>query len=271
MYRRIAFTLNNYTEAEYALCCSILEKQQYAIVAREVGEGGTPHLQGYCELASQKRLSTLKNQWGDRYHFERAIADQESNIKYCSKDGNFIEFGQRRVAGERTDLDRTRREASDGGMRSVVRWANSQQIRVAEKYLSYCEEPRATKPKVYWLWGPTGSGKSKKALELVGDDVFWKSDSSSWFDGYDGHEYAVLDDFRDTWMSFSDFLTLLDRYERRVPFKGGFRQWKPNVIVITSSFSPKDVYLDIRENKKQLLRRIDECIHVSPFVDDEVL
>lgn len=273
MVRRVCFTLNNYTEEEYEECCSILEKQQYAIVGREIAPTtGTPHLQGYCELKTQKRFDTLKRQWGNRYRFASCVGTQEQNITYCSKeDKNAREFGQRRESGSRSDLDKVRLDAAQYGMRSVVRYANNQQINVAQKFLTYCEEPRASKPTVHWLFGPTGSGKSRKAQELAGDDdVYWKSDSNKWFDGYDGHSIVVLDDLRDTWFDFTDLLTLLDRYPRRVECKGGSRQWKPEVIIITSAEHPKSFYPESRENKKQLIRRIDHIEYIAGEWDDDV-
>jgi len=50
---------------------------------------------------------------------------------------------------------------------------------------------------VHWWW------KTRKAHELAkadGGDVYIKSDSTKWFDGYDGHEIAILDDIREGWM-----------------------------------------------------------------------
>jgi len=89
--------------------------------------------------------------------------------------------------------------------------------------------------------GSTGGGKTRKAHELAkadGGDVYIKSDSTKWFDGYDGHEIAILDDIREGWMPYNDLLTLLDPYPKRVEVKGGWRQWKPRLIILTCPFEP---------------------------------
>lgn len=55
-----------------------------------------------------------------------------------------------------------------------------------------------------------------------------------WFDGYLGESVAVFDDFRPWWCRFDYLLALLDRYPIRVPVKGGFVNWIPEIIIITT-------------------------------------
>lgn len=56
------FTLNNYTIEN---CSSIVLKVQrsckFAIVGKEIGEGGTPHLQGYVEFKTKVRPISVFN------------------------------------------------------------------------------------------------------------------------------------------------------------------------------------------------------------------
>ena len=66
-------------------------------------------------------------------------------------------------------------------------------------------------------YGPTGVGKSRHARELGNmDDCYVKNNGSKWCDGYDAHEYVILDDFRKSWFSFEDLLGLTDRYSYMV-------------------------------------------------------
>lgn len=85
---RWCFTLNNYTELETSSIVSIItENCKYAIVGKEVGESGTPHLQGYIEFKKKKRpLSVFSCK---RIHWEKSKGDREDNYNYCSK-GNDI-------------------------------------------------------------------------------------------------------------------------------------------------------------------------------------
>lgn len=90
--RRWCFTLNNYTEDEYATLLTIFGAKNWKyIIGREKGELGTPHLQGYIET-NTVRFSTLKN-INNRIHWEQAKGTKEENYKYCSKDNNYIQKG----------------------------------------------------------------------------------------------------------------------------------------------------------------------------------
>jgi hypothetical protein len=98
------FTLNNYTENEHGalvqLFSSVADKYFY-IVGEEVGESGTPHLQGYIEkktgrfrpLPMFEVMRPGNNQEGalvNAMHFEKAKGNRTQNYKYCSKDDKFV-------------------------------------------------------------------------------------------------------------------------------------------------------------------------------------
>ena len=86
------FTVNNYSENEYLTVIDLINTGtivKYGIVGREVGEGGTPHLQGYIRLVSRKRLGQVKLLPGlSRAHLEVARGGEKANIEYCSKEGD---------------------------------------------------------------------------------------------------------------------------------------------------------------------------------------
>ena len=89
--KRWVFTLNNYTEEEFN---SIREEfssnsSKYSI-GREVGEEGTPHLQGYVELESKARFSYFKKIM-PRAHIEKAKKNRATNITYTQKEGSYIQ------------------------------------------------------------------------------------------------------------------------------------------------------------------------------------
>lgn len=270
MYRNFCFTLNNWTQVEY----DELQRNnafEYIIIGKEVGETGTPHLQGYCELKKRTRFATVCGYFGNRGHIEARRGTQDQAIDYCKKGGEFAEYGQRRIQGVRVDLDRIRTIAADDGMREVTRVGNLQQIHVAEKFLTYNETARNWLTEVIWIWGPSGSGKSKKAREIINmDDCFIKNEGSKWWDGYDGHEDIILDDFRDSWWPLTNMLGILDRYEYRVEVKGGWRQLKPKRIVITTIRPPEAHYMGLGEPSMQLLRRLSQVINCVPDVPEVV-
>lgn len=78
------FTLNNWTEPEkddILLVCSNSSKKY--IFQGEVGEQGTPHLQGYIQFNKKVRPKGLFSI--DRIHWEKA-RNIEASIAYCKKE-----------------------------------------------------------------------------------------------------------------------------------------------------------------------------------------
>ncbi|GBL84689.1 hypothetical protein AVEN_271394-1 [Araneus ventricosus] len=67
---------------------------EYLIFGRETCPNtGRKHLQGFVWFKERRRLPFLKK-WISNAHFEGAKGTAEQNQKYCSKDGDYEEFGR---------------------------------------------------------------------------------------------------------------------------------------------------------------------------------
>ena len=89
------FTLNNYTEAELASTDDLINKGEgvrYITYGKEVGESGTPHLQGYLYFDQPTTLVKCKR-LVPRAHLEPQRGSISQAIDYCHKDNDFYEFG----------------------------------------------------------------------------------------------------------------------------------------------------------------------------------
>lgn len=89
-----------------------------------------------------------------------------------------------------------------------------------------------------------------------------------WFDWYFGQKRVVFDDFRPWWCRFDYLLRLLDRYKMLVPVKGGFVNWIPEEIIITTQKSIEDTFTGeyrTEEDLAQLKRRITKVINMTPL------
>lgn len=274
--RRFVFTLNNWTQDEYNHIIGLPAKYPitWMVVAKETGKEGTAHLQGACCLGSQTAFSTIKTWPGlARIHLEKMRGSPTDSLAYCSKqDSHPFVFGTPPQQGKRSDLLLVTEEIkkgttfkelanSDTGAVAIVKFHKGLTI-----LRSLTRPDRSAPPKVVWIHGDTGVGKSENcwaACDHLGggmDNIWTQSRDLNWFDSYDGQPCAIIDDFRDNMVSFDFLLRLLDKYPIQVPIKGGFVKWNAKFIFITTC---RNIYstFPIRNNKteedlKQLKRRI---------------
>ncbi|WGN90621.1 replication associated protein [Banfec circovirus 2] len=271
--RRWCFTINNYTAAEEEAVRGLAADAKYLICGREIGENGTPHLQGYVNLKKTCRMSSLKARLGGRGHFEPARGDDSSNRDYCSKGGDLlIESGDVQSKGKRNDLhSAVEILRASGSLSQVARSAPEAFVKyhrgLAALLLMSPEltTPRSWKTEVIVYSGPPGCGKSRLCFEMA-PSAYWKP-RGKWWDGYDGHSDIILDDFYG-WLPFDDLLRLCDRYPLRVETKGGTVQFVGKRILITSNKLPHEWYTDEVYNKDALFRRLDSVFYyeIDKFV-----
>lgn len=117
------FTLNNYKEADWQKFKDLNKEPlvKWGICAKEVGESGTPHLQGYLFLAKQKPLSFVKSLFYDA-HWENAKGHHGHNYQYIAlglQDGK-----QKKDVPEPENLWElgNRPSFKNNGEREKVRW-----------------------------------------------------------------------------------------------------------------------------------------------------
>jgi len=274
--KRWCFTFNNYNDVEEMSMLEFLREERWVnvIVGREVAPTtNMRHLQGYFD-GPQIKFTTLKLKF-PKCSFRAAKGSPESNRVYCSKEGNVIlqkgDFAALQP-GKRSDIDAIR-ELVSGPVRVSRREiynnaASFQAFRFGEIGLTLRVQPAIRKrPKVYWIWGPTGTGKSHWAATRA-PEAYWTNPPAThggtwWFCGYDGHEDVIIDDFRAEWCAFSTLLKLLDKYPMGVQPKGcPAVPWVPKRIFITCPTAPDNTY-GFGENKEQLVRRIRKIIHLE--------
>lgn len=267
------WTLNNYTpEQEDALEQCVGEDVSYLCYGKEVGESGTPHLQGYVEFGNRVGLRRAKSVLGIReLHIEPRRGSQAEAIGYCRKDGDFREFGTRARCGQgrRTDLEDIRRAIDDGASEEKISQEYFSRWVIYRK--SFAEYRRLHNPprdrpelRVVVLWGASGVGKSSFVVSqypgvwISGDPVL------QWFDGYRGEEVVLIDDFSGE-CPYRFFLRILDIYRLRVPVKGGFVAWNPRLIFITSNKEISDWYQ--KEGREKDVTPIRRRVHLNQHVD----
>jgi len=88
------FVINNYTVPELEslkLTLKLICKK--ACFGLEVGESGTPHIQGYMSLIKKERITGLSKEKGLERASFRKVRNEKACIEYCQKDNCVFKFG----------------------------------------------------------------------------------------------------------------------------------------------------------------------------------
>ena len=284
--RNFVFTLNNpmvncehtnflITTPDYIIPPEAPFSIKFIIWQLEKGSNGTEHLQGYIQMASPQRLSTMRSMFNGKAHIEIAKGNKNSNILYCTKTdtriaGPWIYPGLEDGETLEDIIEQAKKASKSKSDRKIDQMFKDVRNKVTEdtlidrygqtylrnfsfinSYVMRITPPRNWIMDVIVLQGPTGCGKSKFVFDNY-DNVFTKMDNR-WWDGYDRHETVLLDDFYGGWIKFADFLKLLDRYPYQVEVKGGARQFVAKTILITTNAIPSTWY---KYNFSRISRRV---------------
>ncbi|QDJ95227.1 replication-associated protein [Capybara virus 10_cap1_55] len=249
------FTLNNYTEDEYAQVCQALREEcKYFIVGRERGAEGTNHLQGFASLSRCRNLRYVRDKLSSRAHFEVARGSAASNRTYCSKDGDFIEGGtipQRGNKGKsRDELATEFSTALRAGNRGMAEFSDSNPgvfffsgHNLLRNYQLLLRPERRDNIQVDWIYGPPGVGKSRTAHERM-PEAYVKEPRTKWWNGYMQEKEVIIDDFGPNGIDINHLLRWFDRYKCMVETKGGMIPLNAVTFIVTSNFEPSDCWKD---------------------------
>lgn len=267
--RNWVFTINNFSDVEQEACQKL--ECSYIVVGTEVGASGTPHLQGYVEFANAKTMTAVKKLLGGRAHLEPRKGTPLQASDYCKKDGMFTERGNLSQQGKRSDLHEVADLVRERGIEGVIDEVPHMFIKYAkgiERLNELYMKPRTEKPKVVWLWGQSGVGKTREAFNVPEDMTVYSWNQTKWWNGYAQQFRIVIDDFTfdGSDSSFRYLLKLLDRYHLKVETKGGMVEINSPEIYITSEFPPNNWFKE-GNSLNQVLRRLDEVTEVIKTTD----
>lgn len=277
--KRYAFTLNNYVAL---LDPSLWPHCEYCVYQEEVGESGTPHLQGYVVFTTKRTLATVKALDGlGGAHFETCRGTAQQNFDYCTKETNrlggpyiwpegaSLPSGQ----GARKDLDVIASKIKDGAsLKRIAEDHPSDFIRYhngLQKLQTYIAPRRSNDLKTvcFVFFGAGGTGKSTFARRLAGylasedgasGDVFSLAPvkgSGQYWDGYNQNDVVIIDEFKGNRMQPTEFNQLIDSGEHCVPVHGGQVQFNSRYVIITTNVHPSQWWPAI-QFQHSLRRRI---------------
>lgn len=266
----------------------------YCIIGRETCPStGLKHLQGYIHWnggdPARKYRSYVKREilQDSTAHCDAAKGDDHQNKAYCSKEGDVIlEFGAP------TDAKTKGRE---GGLRTKAKWDAIRGLAVkgaldgvpSDIFIKHYstlkrigEDSRKVEPSIQgeltnrflWIYGQPGTGKSlwvRSMCERVGVDLYNKTCSNKWWDGWKSEPIVIFDDFSrdDAKHLGGKFKNWADHYVFRAEIKGGSIEMRPQFIVVTSNYAIDDVDFPDEITKAAMKRRFRELEMVEENVD----
>ena len=266
--RNFVFTMNNYesTELVDTLDC------KYMVYGKEVGESGTPHLQGCVVFPRAKTMgAVIKKLPGCHVEIARNVYQA---VEYCKKDGDWTERGDPPVSKkeqgvmEKRRWDEIYKAAEEGRVDDIdpeVRFKYDKNIERIEMRALKRRKLVDTETQHEWYYGPSGTGKSRKARE-ENPAAFLKM-CNKWWDGYKDEEVVIIEDFDKDHEKLCHHLKIWgDRYPFPAEMKGSGAVIRPKKIIVTSNYAPEEIWIS-DANLGPIKRRF-KCIHfpsTTPF------
>jgi len=269
--RNFCFTLNNYSLDEYELLLNTTECV-YICIGEEIADTGTRHLQGYVSFKDAKTLSSLKK-INARCHWEICKGTPSQNRAYCIKDGTFEEHGsipmdpKKKGEGEKRRWEDAFEAVRDNRIQDVPADIKCRHLKSIEYAVTREADALRKLSNLevldnQWRWGDPKSGKSEGA-RAENPDHYLKLVRSKWFDHYNHEPVVLIEDLDPESSKQAQYLkTLADIYPVRVEVKGGTMMIRPKRVIVTSNYSPEDIFSGV--DLEAILRRF----HVVHFTHD---
>lgn len=250
--RAWCFTLNNYTSLHETLLKQL--DYRYLVYGREVGESGTPHLQGYIFFPQRKTLQVVRRLIQGAHVAPRGGTHKQAS-EYCKKDGDYFEDGD-----PPTDLEDQQKA---GAKANAVKWKSindhakqgdliyiqttypKEYILLKSKLESLYEPPTSIIDGELlheWWVGTTGTGKSRLLWELYPDHFHKKI--NKWWDGYQYQEVVAIEEWSpDNAITAASLKIWADRYPFPGEIKGStLQRLRPKKIIVLSNYTIQECF-----------------------------
>jgi len=252
--RKFVFTKNNPDKSPDEFLEHVLtwKKVRYVVFQLEIGKNSTPHYQGYIEFMTLQRASTLEKR--HLMFFAVRKGSLEQAVNYVKKletasPGTIREWGSPVTQGQRIDIETFRDNIKQGSRIKDVIDEYPREMALYPRFYRLCKSVyfdhyENMDKQVILCIGEPRTGKTCWARKLSKDYWINPIATQKWFDGYEQQEVAILDDYGldGTVYRLVDLLRLLHTWTEVVPIKGGFTQWVPDTVVITTNYHPLQWY-----------------------------
>lgn len=259
--RGFCLTLNNYNDG-HVTALKALDGVAYCCIGFEVGDSGTPHIQGYIHFSGAKRMATVRTGIPGA-HIEVRKGSVDQAIDYCQKDGSFEEWGDRPMsAGQKTgEMWKSIMEKAKTG---EFQFIEQNYPRIWINLSSKLQSLHVPKTLILdgsleheWWVGKTGTGKSKEVWRLYPDH--YQKELNKWWCGYSDESVVVVEEWSPkNECTGSQLKIWADRYPFTGQIKGGsMKKIRPLKIIVLSNYRIDQCFMD-EQDRLPIQRRFTE-------------
>jgi len=269
-HRKYQLTINNPLNYGYSHD-SIKDKLStltltYWCMCDEVGENGTPHTHVYLASKNAIEFSAIKQRFYEA-HIEPANGTSSQNRDYIRKEGTHSDKKETNLIDtfeEDGDLpaDSKKQNVSEQIYNMIKDGKSNAEILEAfpQAYtrIPHIEKTRQTllnekakderrELEVYYIYGNTGTGKTRYVMDKYGYSNVCKIASYDHpFDHYNGQDVILFDEFRSS-LRISDMLNYLDCYPLLLPCRYADKQALYTKVYIISNIPFNKQYEHVQQ------------------------
>lgn len=288
--RNWCFTLNaNEADGEHiqwmtpGISCPIeswltsCKKIQYLVC--QVEKVAHVHIQGYVQFTGDMRLAALKK-LSSSAHWEIRRGSHKEARDYAKKEDTRAngpwEFGEEKDSqGKRTDWSDVSERLRQGSTKKEILLDHPHLAPCAKGIDALAEAHRPAPPlqrdiTVYFLWGPTGTGKTHRAFTSFPQayKVKGKYFEGKSFDNYDQEKVLILDEWSPMEWDLTFMNSILDKWECRLQCRyfNKYAYWEK--VIICTNFKPEECYQACFALQRDTFRR--RLTHVYEIISWEL-
>ncbi|MBB2182232.1 hypothetical protein H0486_05000 [Lachnospiraceae bacterium MD1] len=294
--RKYQLTINNPTP-EFShdrikeICLTKFRSFKFLAMVDEIGEKGTPHTHIFLCFDSAVRFSTVKKNFNSA-HIEMVKGSIQQNIDYLTKAGKWANTQKAETTvsnsyeelGDRPPENKGRNRDLEELYHMIVdeELSNAEIIRLNQDYImqidkldkirtTYLQDKfkglRRLDLEVTYVFGVTGSGKSRDILDTYGDEnVYRVTNYVHGFDQYSCEPIIVFEEFRSS-LSIKDMLNYLDVYPVVLQARYNNKYACYHKVFICTNWKLEKQYSEIQETDKEswnaFLRRIHKVMEYT--------
>lgn len=289
-FRKYLLTINNPNdhgithESIQEILATKFKSLVYACMSDEVASQHHKHV--FLAFSSPVRFSQIKKHFPNA-HIDKSRGTAENNRQYVFKEGKWAdtnkaetnlkdthwEWGEIPIerAGNRTDLAELYELIQDGFSNAEIIEQNPDNILLLQHIDRTRKALLEEKFKSDWrdldvtyIFGPTGTGKSRHVMEKHGyENVFRITDYLHPFDSYRQQDVIVFEEFSSS-LKIQDMLNYLDGYPLELPSRYSNKQATFTKVYIISNLPLRKQYETVQLEKievwRAFLRRIKKVL-----------